>query len=121
MTALIIIYTCLSIVEFYFFGMQRVLLETGRILEKNIDFLLPNWFVIHHIPIVLKYAAIIWICTLNFWIGLLVFVAGFIIFNVFLPIPRKIYRKIFNKQMYSKGLDNSEIIDISLALSRVMQ
>jgi hypothetical protein len=116
MIVLIIAYVCLGLVEHYFFGMQRVLLEAGRIIEKDISFLLPGWYIVHHVPIVFKYAVVIWICAINFWIGLLVFGVGFIVFNFILPIPRKIYHKIFNRQMVRNGLDGGAIVEISFAL-----
>jgi hypothetical protein len=103
MEILIVLFTTFWAVEFYFFGWQRAVLIIARkqLIEINDAryIYLPAWYNIMSwiIPIV-KYIIVLIIIILNWKVGIIILIGGFLL-SLVLPIPYKLfYKNLFYKR-----------------------
>lgn len=103
-------FTLLTLLNFYFFGMQRYSLLISRKLEIDPKLgkklMLPDWFILDLVLTILKYGIFIY-CVIKFnWVIVLSILAISFLISSFLPIPyKRLYSKLFNKTLSRRLLE----------------
>lgn len=95
---ILLLFFFLIFVEYYFFGMQRALIEAGRVIGVKLDFLLPRWYGIGTVISIAKFAVLVWVCFISVGLAVFLFIFSFLV-KVMCPIPRKIYSRIFKNRI----------------------
>jgi len=106
---IVIVFYLTVLVEFYFFGMQRTVLLISRksdISYNDISYtLLPKWYAITWLFRIGKYTLLIVLFFLYGWQTAIILVAVSVVFSLFIPIPYKLYIKMFKNKLKSMPAD----------------